>query len=319
VAIHLLLGGCGFIGRHVAARLLQQGESVILADREPLSENPPFISADSIRFRAFDLSSAHWDSLIDGCDVIHHYAWSTLPKTANENPTADLWTNVGSTLSLLDAMRRYGGKRLVFASSGGTVYGKLRQIPVREDHPLNPITAYGVSKMAAEKYMGLYRELYGLDCRVARISNPFGAGQDPKRQQGAVTTFLLKALAREKITIWGNGEVVRDYIHISDVTRALAALASSNFDQHPDLPVFNVGSGQGTSLNQLIETIERHLSRRVDVEYGAPRPFDIPMNILDVRQAEEMLGWRCDLSFDQGIEIAIRDMQEGKVTFSTLA
>jgi UDP-glucose 4-epimerase len=314
----LILGGCGFIGRHVGARLLRQGERVVLADRQPLAEKPPGATADTLSFRAFDLVSADWDGLIADCDVIHHYAWSTLPQTANEDPIADLSTNVSSTISLLEAMRRCGGKRLVFASSGGTIYGKLKQIPAREDHPLNPVTAYGVSKMAAEKYMGLYRELYGLDCRIARISNPFGAGQDPSRNQGAVTTFLLKALAGEKITIWGDGEIVRDYIHISDVTTAIAALASITLDPYPDLPVFNIGGGEGTSLNQIIETIESRLSRRIDVDYVAPRPFDIPVNILNVTLAQEVLGWRRALSFNEGIEVAIENMQGQTASFSTL-
>ena len=290
---------------------------VVLADREPLTDHQ--LLAGNLSFKPFDLVSAEWDSLITDCDVIHHYAWSTLPQTANENPVADFSTNVGSTLSLLEAMRRCGGKRLIFASSGGTVYGKLRQVPVPEDHPLNPVTAYGVSKMVAEKYMGLYRELYGLDCRVARLSNPFGAGQNPKRQQGAVTTFLHKALAREKITIWGNGEVVRDYIHISDVTRALVALASTNLNHVPDLPVFNIGSGQGTSLNQLIKAIETHLDRHITVEYEASRPFDIPVNILDVTRADEVLGWRCALSLADGIHIATGDMRGRNTAYSSLA
>jgi UDP-glucose 4-epimerase len=318
VATHLILGGCGFIGRHVAARLLRQGENVVLADRQNLAEMLPGAKADALSFRAFDLVSADWDGLIADCEVIHHYAWSTLPQTANTNPVADLCTNVSSTISLLEAMRRCGGKRLVFASSGGTVYGKLNQIPVSEDQPLNPVTAYGVSKMAAEKYMGLYHELYGLDCRIARISNAFGAGQDPRRNQGAVTTFLFKALVREKITIWGDGEIVRDYIHISDVTRALARLASITFDHYPDLPVFNIGSGEGSSLNQVIKAIEKRLSRNIDVDYMAPRPFDIPVNILDVTRVQEVLGWRCALSFDEGIEVAIEDMRGRTASFSTL-
>jgi UDP-glucose 4-epimerase len=318
VATHLILGGCGFIGRHVALRLLREGERVVLADRQSLSEKPPCTRADLLSFRAFDLTSVDWDSLIADCNVIHHYAWSTLPQTANEDPVSDLCTNVSSTISLLEAMRRCGGKRLVFASSGGTVYGRLRQIPVREDDALNPVTAYGVSKLAAEKYLGLYRDLHGLDCRVARISNPFGAGQDPRRNQGAVTTFLLKALASERITIWGDGEVVRDYIHISDVTRALAALASVALDPYPDLPVFNIGSGGGTSLNQVIKCIERHLSRRIDVDYLPPRRFDIPVNILDVTRAQKVLGWRPALSFDEAIEVAIEDMRGQTSSFSTL-
>lgn len=305
---HLILGGSGFIGRHVAAILVQSGCEVVLAGRS-LSK-PTFTPAldERVAWRSFDLANAQWDSLIDGITVIHHYAWSSVPATANNDPTLDLSTNVVPTLGLLDALRKKGAEapRLIFASSGGTVYGKLLRVPVHEDHRLNPITAYGAGKAAVELYLGTYRALYGLDCRVARLANPFGAGQNLARGQGVVTTFLHHALSQRPIVVWGNGEVVRDFIHISDAAAGLVALArAAPLDGHQ---VFNIGSGEGVSLNGVIAELEAKLSQRLDVRYERGRKFDVPVSVLDISLIREALGWRPTLSFSEGLSQTLADL-----------
>jgi UDP-glucose 4-epimerase len=315
---HLILGGCGFIGRHLAVSLAKRGEPVTLADRIPLLQFPAGVAPDLLRFEAVDLVHVNWDELITDCDLIHHFAWSTIPQTANEDPVADLDINVRSTLKLLEALRRRGNGRLVFASSGGTVYGRLRQTPVPENHPLEPITAYGVSKVSIEKYLGFYSELCRMDCRIARLSNPFGAGQNPRRNQGAASVFLNKALAGEKITIWGDGEVIRDYLHISDVVAGIVALADAPLESLPGPPVVNIGSGEGVSLNQIVSVLQASLGRTLDVEYTPGRPFDVPVNVLDITRAREFLGWSPRLSFEAGMRLAIGDCSAGASDFSTL-
>jgi UDP-glucose 4-epimerase len=210
--VHVILGGSGFIGRHVAVKLARLGHRVVVADRVPPSCEFPDELKPLIAWTPFEMVSANWPSLIANAAIIHHYAWTTIPATANADPSTEMCANVVPTLALLDAMQSSPKPpRLIFASSGGTVYGRLRNVPAAEDHPLAPITAYGVSKAAVELYLGYYRTAYGLDCRVARLANPFGAGQDPTRGQGAVTTFLHRAPAGRAIAIWGDGEVVRDY------------------------------------------------------------------------------------------------------------
>ena len=129
-------------------------------------------------------------------DVVHHYAWSSIPATANANPLGDLTANVSPLINLLDALVKRGRGRIVFSSSGGTVYGRLSKIPVPENHINEPINAYGAGKVAAEIYLKLFATLHGLDCRIARIANPFGAGQDIARGQGAVTTFFTTSIER---------------------------------------------------------------------------------------------------------------------------
>jgi len=316
LATHLILGGSGFLGRHVAARLAHRGETVIIGDRTPFPTLSSPLPPKQLSFVQLDLIAADWDALVASCDIVHHYVWSTIPQTANESPIADLDMNVRSTLALLDALRRRGGKRLIFASSGGTVYGRPKRIPVPEDHPLNPITAYGVSKVAVEKYLGFYNEYYGLDCRIARMSNPFGAGQD-SRNLGAVTNFLGRALNGEKLMVWGDGEIIRDYIHVSDVTNGLIAVATASLNQFTETPVFNIASGKGLSLKQIICMIETKLGRSLDVQYVAGRAFDVPINVLDVARAKEILSWQPCLSFEQGLELAATDLQRNS-PFSTL-
>ena len=306
VESHLILGGGGFIGRHVTLLLARAGNKVLIADRVPPVFSFPDDMAHLISFRALELASADWEALIGDSAVIHHYAWNSLPASANANPAGDLTSNVSATLALLEAVRRRGGGRVIFASSGGTVYGRLQHVPVTEDHPLLPLTAYGAGKAAAEIYFGLYRNLYGLDCRIARIANPFGAGQNLIRGQGAVTKFLHCALTKQPIVIWGDGEVVRDFIHVVDVAAALVALAKA-----PDLHghhTFNIGSGCGISLNQMITQLEVCVGDTLEVRRAQGRPFDVPVSVLDITRARSVFGWHPALSFAEAIARTMVDL-----------
>ncbi len=309
---HLILGGCGFIGRHVALMLARLGHRVIVADRTvPPCEFPADVRA-RITWTRFDMTATDWVSLIAGATTIHHYAWNTIPETANADPAGDLSANVVPTLALLEAIQHSTNRaRLIFASSGGTVYGKLQHVPAHEDHPLAPITAYCASKAAVELYLEHYREIYGLDCRVGRLGNPFGAGQDLTRGQGAATTFAHEALLGRAITIWGDGEVVRDYIHISDAAAGMVALACTPLtDGHW---IFNIASGHGVSLNGIVTELEARLGRTLEVRRESPRSFDVPISVLDVTLARILLGWSPRLSFPDAMARTLRDLERRAV------
>jgi UDP-glucose 4-epimerase len=312
---HLILGGGGFIGRHVALLLARMGHRVTIAARAPPNFSFPSAMVDRIAFETVDLATADWDGLVAGVHVVHHYAWSSIPASANANPAGDLLVNVGATLGLLDALKRRGEGRVVFASSGGTVYGKLGNIPVSEDDPLAPITAYGAGKATAELYLKLYRAMHGLDCRIARIANPYGAGQNLHRGLGAVTTFLHHALTGRRIVIWGDGETVRDYVHISDVALCLVTLACEP-RMNADF-VFNVGSGRGVSLNEIVAELAVHLGRHLEVVRTETRAFDVPVSVLAIDRARRVLGWSPRLSFSQGITRTLADLESGS-PFSTV-
>lgn len=311
---HVILGGRGFIARHVALRLLEAGQSVTIVARHNTVDLLPEQVRKLCPVIVAELGSADWDDLVADADVVHHYAWSSIPASANANPSGDLRANVDPTISLLDALRRRGGGRVVFSSSGGTVYGKVDRVPVPEEHPLAPINAYGAGKAAGEIFFGLYRSMYDVDCRIARIANAYGAGQDPKRGLGAVTTFLHQALNDQPITIWGGGDTIRDYIHVSDISEFLVSLSQA---PRSDSFIFNVGSGFGTSLNDIVSEIERQLGRSPVVQRMEHRSFDVPVSVLSIEKAAAVLGWHPRLSFSQGFALTFADIREGK-TCSTL-
>lgn len=313
---HLILGGCGFIGRHVALALHRRGDDVVLADVLP--PRPAQAAVLPVAFRAVDPAQPDWGALTAGCDVIHHYAWTTIPSTANADPLADFDANLRNTLRLLETLKQTPGKRLLFSSSGGTVYGRLNQIPVPETHGFGPITAYGVSKAAAELYITYYHASGAVDGRIARISNPFGAGQDPQKRQGAVSTFLVKALAGERISLWGDGSVVRDYIHVADLAAGLLALADAPLTACDAAPTFNIGSGEGVSLIGILDTLRTHLHLKPQVEYLPARSFDIPVSVLDISRAKADLNWSPRLSFAEGCVWTMNDLRRPDALFSTL-
>jgi len=305
MAHHLITGGSGFIGRHVVQLLASQGHTVIIASRTPFTFVFPAELCPYISWAQLDIVNANWDEMLDGVDVVHHYAWTSLPASANADPAGDLAVNVTATIRLLDAARRHRC-RVVFSSSGGTVYGvTAKEIPERS--LLTPITAYGAGKASAEIYLNLYRALHWIDCRIARIANPYGVGQNTERGQGAVSAFLGKALRSEPIVIWGNGAIVRDYIHISDTAAGLVKLA-----QAEDLGghcAFNIGSGVGHSLNDLISEIEWLLGCKLRVEYAPARTFDVPVNILSIERAREILGWQPLLPLSAGLSCMLADIK----------
>ena len=299
---HLILGGTGFVGRQVALSLARTRHKVTIAGRSPSADIGEELM-DRVQYRQAEINNTDLDALIGEFDVVHHYAWSTIPETANADPIADLDSNVRGTLRLLEAMRRRGRGRVLFSSSGGTVYGPLHSTPASEDHPLNPISAYGISKLAAEKYLGLYRSAFGLDCRIARISNPFGASQSVKRNQGAASIFTHRARLGQPISIWGNGEVVRDYLHVSDTAAGLCELANAPPETLGKHWTFNLSSGTGTSLNSIVHILVRLLNRPVNVTFAPARSFDIPVNILDPSLLQSVLSWKPRYSFEEGLRV----------------
>jgi len=294
----LVLGGGGFMGSHLSRALLEQGHAVRIFERPNLKPVAAFPSHEELEWMEGDfLNEADVIDAVAGCEIVFHFISTTLPKSSNDNPIYDAESNLVSTLRLLEAARRGGVRKVLFASSGGTVYGVPRAVPITESHPTEPICAYGVSKLAIENYLRLYHALHGLDYCVLRIGNPYGEGQRPAAAQGAVTVFLHKALHDEVIEIWGDGTVTRDYIYVGDVTSAF--LKAMNYSGEPRL--FNIGAGEGRSLNELIGAIESLVGRPVARNYLPARAFDVRTNVLDIARARTLLGWRPETSFSEGL------------------
>lgn len=295
----LVLGGRGFIGSHLVTALVAEGWRVRCFDRASPKGVATRVADPRVEVLEGDFTRAEDVArAVEGCDVCFHLVSTTLPKTSNDDPLFDVESNLLSSIQFLQHAHRAGVRRVVFLSSGGTVYGTPRELPIPETHATDPQCSYGIVKLAIEKYLELFRELHGLDYRVLRLSNPFGEGQRLQASQGAVAVFLGKALRGETIEIWGDGTVVRDYVHISDVIAAITRAATAQTISR----IFNIGSGAGLALNGVLDGIEHVLGRPTRRIYLEARSFDVPVNLLDIGRARQELGWEPRLSFLEGLE-----------------
>ena len=294
----LVTGGAGFIGSHLVASLLSQGLSVRVFDRVDaenliapnLRNQVEFIEGD------FADDASVTAALVD-CEICFHLISTTLPKTSNDAPAYDLQSNVLSTINLLEKVRKTGIRKIIFLSSGGTVYGVPKYVPLDELHPTNPLCSYGITKLAIEKYLELYRLLHGIEYAVLRVSNPYGEGQRLIATQGAVAVFLGRALNGEKVVIWGDGTISRDYVYVGDVIRSLVAVMSYSGKEH----IFNIGSGMPITLLELVSAIESVVGKKVELEFLPARALDVPINVLDINRAECELGWTPKVSLNDGL------------------
>jgi UDP-glucose 4-epimerase len=294
-----IFGGGGFIGSAIADRLLLDGHHLRIFERPRVDPYRKFLDSELVEWVTGDLLSVHdVGAAIDGSDAVIHLVSTTLPKSSKDDPIYDVQTNLVATLQLLDAMVARKVGKLIFISSGGTVYGTPRYIPVDEAHPTEPQVSYGIVKLAIEKYLLMYERLHGIKTTIMRVANPFGERQRVETAQGAVGVFLHHALLGKPIEIWGDGSVTRDYVYIGDVAEAFASALAYSGPQS----VFNVSSGAGTSLNDLIAMMEKLLGRPVERHYLPGRPIDVPVNVLCNDLARRELGWTPRVSLFAGLE-----------------
>jgi len=292
----LIIGGNGFIGSHLTKFLVAKGQSVRVYNH---SHNPGVELLDEVEYIYGDFGEQDLLKIaLNNVDIVYQLVSYTIPSTSNENPIGDINSNVINTLKFLENCLKASVRKIIFPSSGGTVYGLPQQLPIVETHPTEPICSYGITKLTIEKYLYLYNYLYGLDYSILRIANPYGPGQNPTGKLGAVTVFLNRILKDLPIQIWGNGEIVRDYIYILDVVQALYDVQDPNLTEK----LFNIGSGQGISLNELLDKIRQVIEEDFQVEYIQGRKVDIPTNVLDITKAKTVLQWRPTVHLETGIQ-----------------
>ncbi|WP_040394464.1 NAD-dependent epimerase/dehydratase family protein [Centipeda periodontii] len=292
----LIVGGTGFLGKNLVRGLLKENHEVVVYARDYNKLHEVKCYFEKVEVICGDFSKeTDFESALNGVDCVFFLISATGP--ANKNLELDFAQNVMPSFALFDCCARKGIK-LVFFSSGGTVYGEPQYLPIDEMHPTNPICAYGMSKMILERTLEYYRVMYGLDYLVLRISNPYGLGQEPARRQGVIAVFLAHVLTEKEIEIWGNGETVRDYIFVDDLVEVCVKMMSYQGDER----IFNIGSGKGVTLNEILTVIRMLTRKEIHVIYKEKRMQDVKSNILDISKIKCEMDWYPATSLYDGIQ-----------------
>lgn len=289
----LVLGGNGFIGSHLVEALVAGGARVRVLAKSGGQQTQPLHGVD-YQYADFADSASVAEALVD-VDIVVHLISTTVPATANLDPVADIHGNLLSTVRLLQQMRDMGINRLVFLSSGGTVYGNAKFIPISEDHERNPLSSYGIVKVAIENYIEMFSIQHGLRSLVLRVSNPYGPRQGHLGVQGVIPTFFQRIIAGDEIRIWGDGSNIRDYLYISDLVSFIVQGINQDLTG-----VYNVGSGQGVSLRDVLNLIEDIAGVSANIKFLPPRGFDVKKVVLDITKARQALDWGPEVSLREG-------------------
>ena len=297
----ILLGAAGFIGTNLAIQLAKDNENhITLVDKSRMF----FSTIEAMCFGNVTIKEStlevdsDFDKLLTDQNVVYHLVSTTVPTTSNQHISQELIANVVFSSNLLEACVRHNVNKVVFLSSGGTVYGKDVDCPIKEFAATNPISSYGVQKITIEKLLYLYQYMYGLDYRIIRLANPYGPYQRPNGVLGAVTTFTYKALKGEEISVYGDGSVVRDFIYIDDAVRAILNIVNGESKHR----IFNISCGYGTSIKQVLETIHESLGIDIKVAYKPGRKVDVPINFLDITRYENAFGKLDPITLIEGIK-----------------
>jgi len=236
---------------------------------------------------------------LHGTEIVVHLVSTTIPKSSNDDPIFDIQSNLVGTVSCLQQCVAARVQKIIFLSSGGAVYGNPDHCPISEDSTTQPLCSYGIVKLAIEKYLGLYQSMSGLESVVLRVGNPYGPRQNPMGGQGLIAAILARIASGQPIEIWGDGLVVRDYFYVGDLANAIysAAFADCRFQ------VYNVGSGVGLSILDIIGAVKRTLEVEVETRFLPARSFDVKKIYLDISRICEDLNWSPSISLGQGIQL----------------
>lgn len=294
----LVTGGAGFIGSNVADTYIAAGHKVVIVDNlfmgNKKNVNP------KAKFYKLDIRDKKLGSIIkkEGIEVINHHAAQISVPDSVKNPVFDADINIRGTLNLLEAARHNKIRKFIFVSSGGTVYGSKVKLPATEDNPLTAESPYGVSKVAGEHYMRFYSSQFGIKYTILRYSNVYGPRQIQHGEAGVVAIFIKMIMEGKTPTIFGGGKCIRDYVFAGDVARA-SVLALEKGDND----AFNIGTGIQTDVNQLYACIQKATGFDRPAQQAPYREGDLPANYLDASKAASVLGWKSEVSLEQGIKL----------------
>lgn len=282
----LVIGGNGFIGSNIVCELKNKGYHVSVVDIKA-----PLVPVIDVNYFTISIGNTQiLSDIMPGHDYVIYLKSSTNPNSSMIHTDKAYIEDLPELISVCKLCLECSIEKIVFASSGGTVYTRLNmERPYREEDPTNPINHYGISKVAAENILLMYNKLHGMKNVILRVANPYGLGQNSLSGVGAITTFAEKMLTNQNIQVYGNGDIVRDYVEISDVCKAFAlALDEKN---NSAFPIYNIGSGKGFSIIQIIHLLQEYLQIQPNIEFLPKRDFDIPYNVLDISKAGKELQY----------------------------
>lgn len=301
----LVTGGAGFIGSHVVDLLLAEGHRVAVVDnlstgrRENVNPQADFFLAD---IGSPDLAAV-FDAVRPQA-VVHLAAQASVPVSVAD-PARDAAVNILGSVNLLQQSVRAGVGKFVYVSTGGALYGEPQYLPCDEDHPIVPLSPYGVSKHTVEHYLHFYRQVHGLAYTVLRLANVYGPRQDPFGEAGVVAIFTQRMLDGEQVVIYGSGEQERDFVYVLDCARA-AVLALSRGDGQ----AYNIGCGRGTTINALFALMRSITGYALEPRYDPPRPGDVFRSFLNADRARRELGWEPTVSLDEGLRRTVAHFRQ---------
>lgn len=291
----LITGGNGFIGSHLVKAFLEAGHIVHVISRNTIITDKP--KTGLICFTGeYDDGNLLGKAFKD-VDVVFHLAYTTVPENSTLNPVMDVETNVIPSLNLLRICSENKIKKIFFISSGGVVYGNKSVFPIKETDKTNPLSSYGISKWMIENQIKLLSKKLNLDYCIFRVSNAYGSGQHSRKNQGVINIWMEKIMSNEPIQIMGDGSVVRDYIHIDDIVSAVRKSLETNL-----CGVYNLGTGIGTSLNEIVILLEKTCGKKAVIQYSEGRRFDVEKNILDCSELKKTVGWEPKVKLLEGIK-----------------
>ncbi len=311
----LVTGGAGFIGSHLVAALVRQGVGVRVLDDFSTGRRAHLagLPVDVVHGDVADAGVVH--TAVSGCDTIFHLAALVSVPQSIENPTLNHQSNVTGFFNVLEAARKTAVQRIIYSSSAA-VYGNLPHLPKRETSPTHPITPYAAAKLMNEIQAAVYGQNYGLQAIGLRYMNVFGPRQHPASPYSGVLSIFCRAAAhRQGVVIYGDGTQTRDFVYVNDVVAAnLAAanLAAAKATFEPETAVFNIGRGEQTSLNQIVQLLEQHTGRPLPVTYAPPRPGDIKHSAADITLAQTKLGWQPQIPLEEGLRRTLQWFQENE-------
>jgi UDP-glucose 4-epimerase len=299
----LIIGGTGFIGSQLVNELNKKGHQIRVLSRNGARKNDCYKQVEYIEGSVGDKQII--SSVINDIDYVYYFATTTNPKQSEKDLISDLSSNLIPIVNVLYQCVNKGIKKFIFCSSGGTVYGNQNKIPINEKSLCNPISSYGLVKLSIENYIKYFNHKYNLNYEILRLSNPYGANQFTDGTFGIIPTYIHAILSDKLISVYGEGEIVRDYIYIDDFISLNLKLLTTTTKNN----IINVGTGIGTSIKELIHKIEIISGKKANVQYLPKRNFDVSVNCLEIKKVQKIYNWKPTISLDEGIKKTLEQIK----------